>query len=380
MVALSLLSSPRNRRLISPCISVVLAAVLLPSPQLSAQAPARTLPQLKADESLRPAIEKSLRVQALRDTRDRTLVQLMIQVDDPPVGMGFDVSLRVRDRNTRAVGSVAWSEEEIGWWAFDVDVPFGVRAIDVVLAPNAEAAAKLKRRNNFRLKGLESIWSGEELVLKGVEIRALRLAGMMQTPPPSSEEAREDQTELLEGDDPVIQQFKRDGDLATARRQLERSLQENAENATAWFNLGCLTVACGEWREAMDCFVKTRQIDAASPLADKAQHQLRRIGGYFVYAARDEDVEAMRGLGLMYQRGWGPRQDRQEAKRWFRNAANAGDAEAMLQLGVMYEQDWPGAQNNPKAEAWYRQQALEMYRKAADLGNEEASKWMATHD
>ena len=44
--------------------------------------------------------------------------------------------------------------------------------------------------------------------------------------PPTAQQ-REDQTEQLEGDDPVIRQFKRDGDLATARRQLEHILQEN---------------------------------------------------------------------------------------------------------------------------------------------------------
>ena len=123
-------------------------------------------------------------------------------------------------------------------------------------------------------------------------------------------------------------------------------------------------------------FAKVLQIDSSSPLADKAQRQLRQIGSYFVYLARHDDAGAMCGLGIMYQRGWGPKQDRQEAKKWYRNAANAGNADAMCHLGFMYEQDLAAGQSNPKAETWYRTQVQEMYRKAAELGNEEAKKWL----
>ena len=338
---------------------------------------APTPPTLKADEALRPAVEKCLRIQALRDTRDTSLVELMIQVDHPPVGMGFEVSLRSGDR-TQLVGPVAWSTE-IGWWAFDVDVPPGITTVGLVFTPSAAAAAKLKRRNAHRLMGLESIWNGEA-ILKHVTISSQRLGGMIDVAPPNVRDAREDQIEQLEGDDPVIEQVKRGGDLATARRQLERSVQEPSENAVAWFNLGCLKVAAGDWRQAPECFANARRFAPASPLADKAQRQLRQIGGYFVHAARNDDAGAMCGLGVMYQRGWGPKPDRQEAKRWFRSAVLAGNAEAMCHVAAMYEQDLAAGPANPQAETWYRQQVRELYRQAADLGDEEARKWVATHD
>lgn len=334
-------------------------------------------PTLKVDEALRPAVEKCLRAQALRDTRDTSLVQLMIQVDRPPVGMGFNVSLRAGGR-TCPVGPVAWSDR-IGWWAFDVDVPPGITTVTLVFTPSAAAAAELKRRSAHRLMGLESIWDGE-VVLRGVKVRPQRLQGMMRVTPPGIQDAREEQIEQLEGDDPVIQQVKQGGDLATARRQLERTVQEHPGNASTWFNLGCLRMASCEWRSALDCFAKVRQIDSSSPLADKAQRQLRRIGSYFVHAARQGDAGAVCGLGVMYERGWGPKQNRQEAKMLFRTAAIAGNAEAMCRVAKMYEQDLADGPSNPKAETWYRQQVLEMYRKAADLGNEEAKKWVATHD
>jgi hypothetical protein len=413
MVAFPPAVSARGRRLIALYVGVALAVGLPPSARSLGQPPtpqsmptgnrndsvtgpalgddvtatelvqklddnhAPTPPTLTADEALRPAVEKCLRIQALRDTRDNSLVELMIQVDHPPVGMGFEVSLRSGDR-TQLVGPVAWSTE-IGWWAFDVDVPPGITTVGLVFTPSAAAAAKLKRRNAHRLMGLESIWNGEA-ILKHVTISSQRLGGMIDVAPPNVQDAREDQIEQLEGEDPVIQQVKQGGDPATARRQLERTVQEHPGNASAWFNLGCLKVAAGDWRQALDCLARARQIGASSPLADKAQRQLRRIGSYFVHAARGDDAGAMCGLGLMYERGWGPAQDRQEAKKWYRSAAIVGSAEAMCRLGGMYEQELTAGVTNPKAEAWYRQQVVEMYRKAADLDNEEAKKWVATHD
>jgi WD40 repeat protein len=345
---------------------------------LLADEQAYTPPALKADEALRPAVEKCLGAQALRDTRDPSLLELGIQADQPPVGMGFNVSLRT-GRGTRPVGPVAFPNA-FGCWAFNIDVPPGVESLDLVFTPSAAAAARLKHRNPLELSGLVSIWNGE-VVLKDVKIHAQRLAGMLEVKPLNAQDAREDQTEQLHGNDPVIRQFKQGGDLATARRQLEQIVGKNPKNASAWFNLGCLTTASADWRRALDCFAKVKQLDPSSPLADKAQRQLRQIGGYFVDFVhyREDDAGAMCGLGMMYERGWGPKPDRQEAKKWYRNAANAGNAEAMCRLGVMYEQDLAAGQSNPKAQAWYRQQVLEMYRKAADLGNEEAKKWLATH-
>ena len=67
------------------------------------------LPSLKRDEALRPAVEKCFSIiRALRDTRDTSLVDLMIQVDRPPVGMAFNVSLRAGNHEQLFVGPVAW--------------------------------------------------------------------------------------------------------------------------------------------------------------------------------------------------------------------------------------------------------------------------------
>ena len=120
-------------------------------------------------------------------------------------------------------------------------------------------------------------------------------------------------------------------------------------------------------------------MEPSSLLAHRAQGQLRRIANYYASVA-DGDATAMCALGVMYERGCGPKQDRLEAKRWYRNAANSGNAEAMFHLGFMYEQDLAAGQSNPKVRAWYQNQTAEMYHKSAELGNEEAKKWVATHD
>lgn len=360
-------------------VAVGLMAILLLLPSHAVQAQPVSPPALKADVAIRPAVEESLHVQSLRDTRDPSLVELMIQVDKPPVGMAFDVSLRLDDR-TLFVGPVAWAADKIKWWAFNIDVPPSKGTIQLVFTPSAAAASKLKRNQTTGLAGLDSIWSGEAIV-KAVNVRQQRLSGMSGREPPTAEQAREEQTEQLEGDDPTVRQFKQGGDLALARQRLEAVVGKEPANATAWFNLGCLNAAGADWRRAMECFAKVRQIGPPSALTDKAQQQLRRIGSYFVYAVRNqEDVQAMCGLGILYQRGWGPAPDRLAAKRWYRNAANAGHPEAMYHLACMYEQDLAAVPNNPKAGAWYRKESLEMYRKAAALGNEEAKRWVATHD
>lgn len=359
-------------------VSVVVAAVCLLPSALFAQVPATTLPALKADEALWPEIEKGFSIQALRDTRDTSLVQIMIQVDRPLVGMGFDVSLTIGDRQL-PVGPVAWSKDKIRWWAFDVDVPTGHSTLDVVFTPSAPSAAKLKQRDPDDLKDLNSIWTGAPIQIQ-TKVSDQALGGMIKEWPPSNEQARSDLNGLLAGDDAVIEKLKRGGNLAEARKELERQVKERPEDATAWFNLGCVTAATKDWQPALSSFAKTRQIDADSSLADRAQRQLRRNGGYIAFAAEREDGAAMVALATMYQRGWGPQVDRQTAKKWFRNAANAGSAAAMVQLAVMYDQDLAGGVKTPKADAWYREQIREMYRGAAELGNEEAKKWLATHD
>ena len=173
---------------------------------------------------------------------------------------------------------------------------------------------------------------------------------------PAAQYVREDQIEQLEGDDAAIRQFKRDGDVANACRQLDQDVRKRPKNATALFNLGCLTVVSGDWLHAIECFAKVRQMEGFSALGDKAQRQLRQIGSYYVSLGCRGDAKAMFGLGTMYERGWGPKPNRQEAKTWYRNAFNAGNADAAYRLAVMYEDDLAAGPNSPQAEAWYRQQ------------------------
>ena len=95
---------------------------------------------LKADEALRPAVEACLHPQALRDTRDTSLVEVFVQVDKPPVGMGFNMSWGAGG-HTQLIGPVAWSTDA-KWWAFNIDVPPDIRTIDFIFTSDAAAAIK----------------------------------------------------------------------------------------------------------------------------------------------------------------------------------------------------------------------------------------------
>ncbi|WP_131818432.1 SEL1-like repeat protein [Planctopirus hydrillae] len=300
-------------------------------------------------------------------------------MDEPPVGMGFDLFLQKGERKLY-VGPLAWSPGKIAHWAYNVDVSTENGSFSLIFLPSAVAVSKLKRFDPFnKVKNLDSIWDGDSIV-KTSKISTQRIGGMLDRKPPSIDQAREDQTERLQGDGTVIEQFKQDGNLVAARQALENAVNQHPENATDWFNLGCLLIIEARHRKAVDCFVKVLKIEASSSLADEAQLQLRRVGSYLVHSASNGDADAMCGLGLMYRQGWGPKPDRLEAKKWLRSAANEGNAEAMSYLGAMYAQDLATCEDNPKIKSWYRLQTLEMFRKAAELGNADAMRWLATHE
>lgn len=79
-------------------------------------------------------------------------------------------------------------------------------------------------------------------------------------------------------------------------------------------------------------------------------------------------AEAMGSIGALYFHGQGIEQDYAQALEWYRKAADLGETDSMINIGSMYlygqgvEQDYT--------------QALEWYEKAADLGKENAMGWL----
>ena len=101
---------------------------------------------------------------------------------------------------------------------------------------SAEAAVKLRRRHRIWPIGLDSIWAGEPIVKDIVIARSDSSDMTWADDLATLQQAPDEQTEQLEGNDSVIKRFKRDGDLAAARRQLEQVVQKEPKNAAAWFN------------------------------------------------------------------------------------------------------------------------------------------------
>lgn len=77
---------------------------------------------------------------------------------------------------------------------------------------------------------------------------------------------------------------------------------------------------------------------------------------YFQKAASSGHIQAQKELGLMYKRGQGGKQDRQQALQWLSKAAQQGDAEAQYHTAVLLEHEKDSAQ------------ALELYRKSWENG------------
>jgi hypothetical protein len=334
------------------------------------------LPRLRGDPSMQASIEGCLRVQALRDTRDTTLVEVMIQSDHPPTPMAFEVSLRAGGK-TYPVGPMVWNGE-MQWWAYDVDLPADIGNVEAVFTADPKALRRLQRISALAPHDMVAIWDGTAVV-KDVKIQKQTLGGMIARLPPQAQVLSEIYADEMEGASEVVSRFRQDRDVPAARAALERMREQHPKDAVVLYNLGCLDAAEGKWLDAVERFAQAKSAAGADSFADRAQHQIRQIGGYVADGARRDDPASMLALAIMYDRAWGPARDLQNAKRLYRNAANAGIAAAMTRLGALYAEDLKIA-TDAKAQAWYREEMMSMYRQAAQLDDKEAKAWLAQHE
>jgi TPR repeat protein/serine/threonine protein kinase len=119
-------------------------------------------------------------------------------------------------------------------------------------------------------------------------------------------------------------------------------------------------------------------------------------------AADAGNSTGMRGVGMIYQNGWGVSKDYGEAMKWFRKAADAGDGAGMADIGQLYLNGYGVAKDYGEAMKWSRKgaeagsafgmwkigllyengwgvhkdlsEAMKWFRKAADAG-EELAMW-----
>jgi len=82
-------------------------------------------------------------------------------------------------------------------------------------------------------------------------------------------------------------------------------------------------------------------------------------------AARAENPEALRNLGLFFRTGFGVFQNQNKALHMFKAAADKGDAQAMYHLGECYEYGYGCFKNMNQAKVWYE--------RARDEGSADAS-------
>jgi TPR repeat protein len=183
----------------------------------------------------------------------------------------------------------------------------------------------------------------------------------------------------MDPDDPAARQIKRDKNTAGARAMLEESRKDHPDDPAIHFKLGCVLLAEGALAGAMDCFDKARRLDPPEALRRQIQGQQRTVCSRWLHLAESGDADAMGALGTAYELGRGAAPNVQDAKRWYRLAANAGNAAAMCRLAFMYDHMAGATIHTEEAVKWYREQTLEWYRKSADLGNEEAKRWISSH-
>lgn len=88
-------------------------------------------------------------------------------------------------------------------------------------------------------------------------------------------------------------------------------------------------------------------------------------------AADQNDQTAENNIGYLYENGLGVSQDYSESASWYQTAAATGYARAQFHLGNLYDLGHGVPRDAAKAR--------ELMQKAADGGDEEASRWLATH-
>jgi hypothetical protein len=329
------------------------------------------------DPVLRAEISKAFRPQILRDTKDPTLVEVMIQFDRPPADMAFDAALQ-SGSETWPVGPMAWKKGGIGWWAYDVDLPVEIKTVDVVLTPSEKARDQLLHDDNaFRLGGLQAFWTGDPITRSSVPVNTQEI-GMIAIRP-QLESGHENPLDLADANDPAVQ-VALAGNRAAARAQLQQRATAQPDDRPTLFNLACVTAADGDLDGALEQLATLRHDGLPPDLTPRVQRLFRMIAGMNLYRAEQkQDPAAMRALGEAYENGYGVAQLPDEAKHWYRDAANAGNAAAMCRLAAMYEHEIGATVQTDEAHAWYQKESAQWYRKAADLGNEEAKQWIASH-
>jgi TPR repeat protein len=77
------------------------------------------------------------------------------------------------------------------------------------------------------------------------------------------------------------------------------------------------------------------------------------------------DLEAMLGVGILYDTGHGVAQDFTQALTWYRRAAEAGSARAAFNVGAMYDNGRGTEKDTKEAIKWWRQAAAKGNGRAA---------------
>lgn len=97
---------------------------------------------------------------------------------------------------------------------------------------------------------------------------------------------------------------------------------------------------------------------------------------WFTKAAGQGHAEAQFNLGLMYEQGYGVRQDYQKAVEWYTKAAHQGVAQAQYNLGFKYYYGHGVRQNKSTAKRYFGQacdngdqSGCENYRWLNELGH-----------
>ena len=75
--------------------------------------------------------------------------------------------------------------------------------------------------------------------------------------------------------------------------------------------------------------------------------------------AEKGDAAAQCGLGVMYGKGEGVKQDWDQAKAWFEKAAAQGDHKAQRNLGMMYHRGIGVKRDYAQAKSWFEKAAAQ---------------------
>ncbi|MBQ3577504.1 MAG: SEL1-like repeat protein [Firmicutes bacterium] len=188
------------------------------------------------------------------------------------------------------------------------------------------------------------------------------------------------------GDDYYYGENGKDYDIFSAIDHYEDAAEYDADTAYKLARIFDKGDGIGEDKEeAVRWFTKAAELGNDNAQADLGYHydqgdgvpqDYEKAAKWYLKAANAGHMISQYNIGLMYIKGQGVRQSSAEAKWWFEKAGEQKFSDAWLELGNIYYNETVDLSSDSSRFKESNALAKKYYKKAAELGNEKAKRYL----